>query len=374
MRCKFLEHGMAIKYSNIAIPCCVFKPDNNWISQNNIHEIDISEWHNSPQMAELRDILSGGVFPKSCDSCEKFEALGRGDSNRLSGEKNYADYSDSDITLEIRPGNTCNFACFTCWPEASSKIHQNYKDAGLLAADYESIKHNDFEFLRPIANRIKSVILLGGEPFYDKNCKRFLDWAKYNLASTMTIFTNGSFVDFDFIKKYSGKLKIVVSLDAIDSESEFIRNGSQWSIVCENYRKLRAIEKIELGVNITESIYNIHYLDKLVEFLLEEWPNYVAFGIAEEPENSINAVPPPFRQDIIDKFHAVIKKIMVTKIERHQKQNAVNSLKSIISRLENNDWDSKAFAKFVSFTKLMNNVKKVPSVPQFISDLCEYQC
>ena len=28
-----------------------------------------------------------------------------------------------DITLEIRPGNTCNFACQTCWPEASSRVH-----------------------------------------------------------------------------------------------------------------------------------------------------------------------------------------------------------------------------------------------------------
>ena len=134
-------------------------------------------------------MLAQGVWPKNCNFCKQQESQGRNDSVRLNGLSSYSNYSQDDITLEIRPGSVCNFACQTCWPAASTRVKSYYDQAKitivkkdlLTSVDVEE-KNNfeNFDFLNPIAHRLKSVVLLGGEPFYDKNCLNFLDWWNQN--------------------------------------------------------------------------------------------------------------------------------------------------------------------------------------------------
>ena len=372
MQCKFLEHGIALKYNNIALPCCSFRADTKWVTENNIYNINLENWHNTQQFIDLRAELATGKFPSPCATCKNVESLGRKDSIRLGGADSYRDYLSGDLTLEIRPGNTCNLSCFTCWPEASSQIQQQYKIAGLLDADFDTIKHDSFDYLIPIADRIKDVVLLGGEPFYDKNCKKFLHWARDNLKSNLTIFTNGSHIDFDFIENYNGKLCIVFSIDAVDSTSSYVRYGSDWDKISSNYIKTINLKKSNVSVNITESVYNINHIPELIKFLVKNWPDYVTFGVAEESRSSIDVIPLEFRKDIINDLHNSIKKIMVSKIERNQKINAVNSLRSMIIRLEKLPWNSDGYKKFKDFTLLMNKVKGVKNIPDFIKRLCEH--
>lgn len=373
MRCIFLEHGIALKYNNVALPCCSFKPSNKWIEDNNIMNIDLVDWHNKQQFVDLRQILQNNEFPEECNSCKNIESLGRKDSVRLSGYNSYKDYTANDLMLEIRPGNTCNLSCFTCWPEASSQIHQQYKLAGLLDENYESIKHDTFDYLLPVAHKIKDVVLLGGEPFYDKNCKKFLAWAKENLKSNLTIFTNGSNIDFDFIENYNGKLNIVFSIDAVGDVNSYVRYGSDWQEIYSSYKKLINEEKITVAVNITESVYNIYHMHILIDFFLDNYPSYMTFGLAEEPRSCIDVIPVEFRKEIISNLQQSIKKVMISKVERNQKINTVNSLRSMISRLEKLPWNKKNFETFKKFTLLMNNVKGAKFIPDFIRMICDYE-
>lgn len=58
-------------------------------------------------------MLENDQWPAACTVCEKIEGQNRFDSMRYNGNQAYANYADNDITLEIRPRNTCNFACQT---------------------------------------------------------------------------------------------------------------------------------------------------------------------------------------------------------------------------------------------------------------------
>ena len=132
MDCKFLEHGLAIGYNGVVKPCCDWSFDQDYAELNHHTQIDLSTWHQSIPIVNARQKLNNNQWPDSCRRCAKIEQQGRTDSTRGNAASAYKSYQGNDITLEIRPGSVCNFACQTCWPEASSRVAQFYDRAGLI--------------------------------------------------------------------------------------------------------------------------------------------------------------------------------------------------------------------------------------------------
>lgn len=375
MECKFIEHGLAFGYSKNIKPCCLFKTDSNWQKQNNLQVSDITNWHKSESVKSLKKDLSANIFPKQCATCEDVEKHGTYNSLRQDSLLSYNHYDKDDITLEIRPGITCNFSCQTCWPYASSRVKEHYKKANLLDFREQNHKVTDFEFLNPIAKRIKDVIILGGEPFYDKNCRNFFNYAGKNLTSTLTIFTNGSVVDFEFLKNYKGKIILVFSMDAIEKPSEYIRFGSNWNIVSKNFIKAQQYENVEVRVNITVSIYNIYYVSELLLYLYDFWSNTITFSYALEDHFKIKLMPKELRNNTIIKMNDLLKKIIGKKLDKNQKLNLVHNCKYILQSLQNDEWDSENFVKWQNFTHSMNKVKNIniKEYSDFLTNLLDYQ-
>jgi len=358
MKCQFLSHGFSLKYDKTIVPCCSFVPDNNWITNNQLKDNDLSTWHIKDEVKHLREQLANDIWPKECYKCQKLEDQGRGDSTRLNGESSYGNYTGDDITLEIRPGNTCNLACQTCWPEASSRVYQYYVAADIIPNKKISTSHTDFEILSSIKHRIKDVVVLGGEPFYDKNCLKFLSFAKNNLNANIIVFTNGNFIDYDFIENYNGKIKLVFSIDTIGKSSEYIRFGNNWEKVKENYLKCKTYSHVESCVNITISAYNVFYLKELISFVVNEWYQ-VTFGVVQEPHFQLKIIPIKFRKNIIESLKETVKILLSSNIEAMQKINAVNAIKNCIDILSNENYDEQNHKKFIEFVTKMDRVKGV---------------
>jgi organic radical activating enzyme len=369
MDCKFFKHGIALSYDHVLKPCCEWRYDDTWSKENHLKIIDIASWHQSSQIKKNVNLMNDNRWPDHCISCKNTEESGRFDSMRGNGNHAYQHYQDDDITLEIRPGSTCNFACQTCWPNASSRVAQYYHRAGLIdIKNINSQSLDNFDFLIPIKHRIKDVILLGGEPFYDKSCQRFLDWALDNLSSRITMFTNGSKIDFEFVKKYSKKLCIVVSLDAIEKPAEYIRFGTEWSVVFSNYKNLKKYQNVERRVNITTSIYNYYYLLDLIELLCQDWPNCVTFGQPRQDWLNEYSLPTSFRTAVIDRLSVAIEFLSRANIETGQKQNAINAIKSIINNLlDKKPWNPEATKKLKDFVQKMDQTKGVN-----LKDYCSF--
>lgn len=361
MQCKFLSNGLTITYDRIAKPCCEWKVNQDWREQNHYDSIDISTWHNSPQVQEKRIQLEQGIWPKNCISCQKVEQSGRTDSMRGNGNSAYWDYSAEDITLEIRPGNICNFACQTCWPEASSRVGSFLYKAGLIDKERKSIDvMQNFDFLLPVAHRIRNIVLLGGEPFYDPHSKKFLQWTvDNNIQAEQVIFTNGSMIDYDFLRSFPKKIILVFSLDATGKPAEYIRYGTEWERVIENYRNCLTLENVEVRVNITSSCYNLYYIVDLFEELKRIWPDLVTFGTANQPEFSIQAIPTNNRHLIIQRLIQAKELIQNLDIHQDQKSNAVVFLETKIHQLQNEEFDQQSHQKLISFIEKMDRVKNI---------------
>ena len=363
MDCKFLDHGLAIGYDGTVKPCCEWFYDQNYVTTNHCTEVDLINWRNSAPIADARKKLANNEWPDSCQRCAKIEKQGRGDSMRGNGASAYDSFQDDDITLEIRPGSVCNFACQTCWPAASSRVAQFHDRAGLI--DIKNVTSNaieNFDFLIPIVSKIKNIVLLGGEPFYDKNCLKFLEWATQHLSANIIMFTNGSAVDWNWVDNYSGMITMVFSIDAVGKPAEYIRFGTEWHVVENNFRRAMSHQKIHTRVNITTSVYNYYYILDVIEYLINKWPSVVSFGSPRESHLLESAVPPQHRAMIAERLHMAIDLLENAQIESGQKSNAINAIKHVINNLAALPWDQKDYHTLCGFVEKMDRVKKINSV------------
>ena len=226
----------------------------------------------------------------------------------------------------------------------------------------------NLDFLLPVRHRIKDVILLGGEPFYDKNCLRFLDWSSDNLTANITMFTNGSYVDWDWVDSYPGKITMVFSIDAVGRPAEYIRFGTVWEEVYANFVRAQQHPKIQLRVNITTSVYNYYYISDIIDLLVTDWPSVVTFGAPRLKYLLERSIPVDRRSNAIQKLEQSVEKIQNAAIESGQKANATNALNSIIHNLKTQSWDSAEYDKLCDFIKRMDRVKKI-NVADYCQDL-----
>jgi hypothetical protein len=381
MECKFLNHGLAIAYQETVRPCCIWQFDQTYKQTHQLDRVNLVTWHNNADVQKAKDLLKNNVWPKNCSFCEQSETQGRLDSMRLNAASSYANYNQDDITLEIRPGSVCNFACQTCWPAASSRVSDYYRQAGIKLESKEYVtsvdtdqrfNFNNFEFLQPVAHRIKSVVLLGGEPFYDKNCLAFLDWWHTNTNAELLVFTNGSKINFDLLDRAKNKITLVFSLDAVETPAEYIRFGTSWEKVYDNYRRCLQYDNVEVRVNITQSVYNYEYLDQLLDLFIDHWPDLVTFGMVYESHFNESVIPTKFRSQIVHKLENIKGKLKSADIESNQRHNAVNAVASTINNLTQIDFNQTNWEKFKEFVIKMDQVKGIdirkycPEVAQYI--------
>lgn len=363
MECKFITNGIAIGYDGIVKPCCIFNVDEQWKKTNNLNDIDLNNWHRTDSVIKIKNELDNDKFPTECSRCEINEIENRGDSMRLNSISAYSEYQEQDITMEIRPGSTCNFACQTCWPQASSKVRQYYKNANIPFKD-DNVKSINYDKLIPIIHRLKSIVILGGEPFYDKECKKFLNWLVTNkVSANITMFTNGSFIDKNFLTNYDGKITIVFSLDSFGKSAEYIRFGTEWETVLSNYKWLKSLPNVELRVNITTSPYNYVYLPELIRWLMKDWPSLVTFGVATTSkihfymdESSINEES---RNFLINEYELLIKELEKSSIHHYQIDNTCGVLRSIINNLKSKIYNQTNNRQLKEFINKMDSVKGI---------------
>lgn len=359
MNCKFLSNGLAIQYHNFVKPCCTWQADDQWIEDHNLDKVNLVTWHQHADLVAAREQMANNIWPKNCRDCELIESQGRQDSIRLNGESAYRQFNEDELTLEIRPGSVCNFACQTCWAPASTRVEQFYRQAGIINI-YSNITKNKFDnydFLLPIANKLKSIVVLGGEPFYDPACLQFLHWASKNTQAEITAFTNGSVVNIDLLQSFDRKFTLVFSLDAVGTPAEYIRFGTDWPKVWSNYQQVKLLPNVATRINITTSPYNYFYFSDVLDLVLDDWPEVISFGPTMEEHFSEHIVPIKLRAKIVGKLESTIDKLQQATIEVNQKANAVNSIQAIIKNLKELPYSPTLHSQFIEFVGKMDSVK-----------------
>jgi hypothetical protein len=232
-----------------------------------------------------------------------------------------------------------------------------HQQAGFIKSLPKNQEIADFDFLTGIAPRIRNVVLLGGEPFYDPACKNFLRWAQKNLQAQLTLFTNGSQIDWEFIDSYTGSMTIVFSLDAVGSPAEYIRFGTKWPVVENNYKKMLSRNGVETRVNVTTSIFNYLYLPALLQMLGQNRPKIITWGYASKPHFTAAAVAD--KSTIITSIDQALDLIPAMGLDTGQFHHANNALTGLKHNIQETPFQLEVSDKLRDFIRQMDRIKHI---------------
>ena len=251
-------------------------------------------FHNIPQKLEARTKMLNGEWPgRGCEHCKSTEdAGGHSDRmNHLNMQGVYAppeleqDLNTIDVTptqLEIYFSNTCNLKCIYCNSLFSSTIDNENRIHGEFLhgpkekfgenvyipgktevhSDMEVLNIKLFEWLEENIQSLRKIIILGGEPFLQKETEKLIKFleVKKNSQLDLVIFSNLT-VDTIKVQTYLKRLwqlveknkinnlQVIGSLDCWGPQAEYVRNGLDLKKYCSNFEFMLNHTKITLGVN-----------------------------------------------------------------------------------------------------------------------------
>ena len=172
--------------------CCVV-PTKHYIKKENgedfhIHKDSIHDIYQSKYVKNIRQQMLKGEWPEDCGYCRSQEAQ-QGESPRIRYNKRWLteDLHKTEptlpISLEPRPGTTCNLKCNTCWSMSSSKVYSERKAAlegelpdflkriwsyEVRAAETADLNWSDREIylanVRACMDNLHRLYFTGGEP------------------------------------------------------------------------------------------------------------------------------------------------------------------------------------------------------------------
>ena len=263
-----------------AYPCCHAEMGVGQVGNcrtNTLEEI----WQDQP-MAELRQAMLTETPHAACTRCYEQEQSGFF-SGRRSANKHHGHHvkkleeNPFEMTYwDIRFSNLCNLKCRSCGHIFSS---QWYQDQAKLAGpewkarntvlNYAGRTETDmWEQLEPHLDYVEQIYFAGGEPLLMEEHYRILDELVKRKRFDVRLIYNTNFTHtdlkgrsvFEYWRQFDS-VAVGASLDDMGARAEYIRKGTDWSVVEQNRRDMLIIcPNVDFYISPTLSIMNAHHL------------------------------------------------------------------------------------------------------------------
>ena len=299
------------------LSCC--SADDN-LPLGNITNIPYDDIPNLDTFKKLRKQFLNNERPAHCKSCWDKENTGDA-SFRMQVTKKYAHHknlileTDSNGHLEnfkmryadFRDNNLCNLKCRMCSGKFSSAIAQEdfniWGDRRYIElSNIKDNKNTILDFLDKNIEYIETIYFAGGEPLLLDSHYKILDLLlkrnknceiNYNTNLTTLKFKNINVLDY-----WEGlpNVRIGASIDLTGDRAAYVRHGTIYKDLIDNYLQIRKYVKFELTSIL--SLYNIFDLPKLQKEWIELGVaiDHVTFTNLYTPESmSIQVLPKHFK-------------------------------------------------------------------------------
>jgi len=266
------------------LPCC---HADHQFPLGNVTEQDINSIIRSPAADQLRKNLYEGQRSKECKRCYDQEDAGL-ISNRMRHNQRWIEIkkdnclSDGTIIdwrpvyLDIRLNNICNLKCRMCSGYFSSAIAQEEVELFGSKSSVESSlnsqqRKKNLEKIIEYLPTAEKIYFAGGEPLLSLEHYEILDALVackntnleviYNTNFTTLTYKNRSVLEL--WKKFSN-VTLGASLDAQGGVAEYVRHGTKWCEIEQNFSLLRAIcPHVNFQVTSTVGLLNVSSLISL---------------------------------------------------------------------------------------------------------------
>ena len=304
---------------------------------------NFNNFHNTEKKIQERQAMLNGQWPvDSCSYCRNIEESG-GFSDRMlhldiPGQVPVELNIDPTATvvtptiLEVFFKNTCNLSCLYCIPDLSSKINQEnqkfgeFKKNGVILSTYSPSTSVDlliekfWQWMQENSVNLKRFTILGGEPFYQQEFDRCLQYFESTMHPNLEICiaTNLS-MSQDRLAKYLDQFKVLIakkqikridltcSIDCFGPEQEFVRYGLNLDQWIKNFEFLLQKKWLTININQTISLLTIKTMPELIE-KLNQWKKIRPVGhyfsaVAPQPSYlMVDVLGPEVFADDFDKI------------------------------------------------------------------------
>lgn len=321
--------------------CCIM-PDN--LSGGNIKELSPIEWFQGPNANKIRSAVLGNQPVDQCAKCYYNEKIGY-ESGRI--RDNYKSFifpdSQFDRSFNQNPwidefnfskenngkthfvpteytislGNECNLACKMCQPSWSSRIADQYQSWGILSNNL-NVRNNWTDnpaswstFLKTLDDslNISRLILLGGETTINKKFHELVEFLidKNRTDITLHFITNATIYSqplVDKLKKFKS-LYVEFSIESIESNNHYIRQGSNTTQVISNILKIKSELKNNANFTISSApqALTVNTYDKLILWALDQNIPIQGHIVTNPKFLNITVLPINFRKKLVSKFY-----------------------------------------------------------------------
>lgn len=348
---------LGTKPDGVARVCC-FAPqlelkDGDQLIQ--FPESSIEAAWNGESMRKIRMKMLQGEKLSECSKCWKQES-----SNSLSkrvrenekylsatlpkiryASENGGAINESPQYFDLRLGNRCNLKCRTCNPIFSGSWSTELKSQNLQSFDKDTknqlsfmlersermspwYKDSFFSELKEIAADLKEVYISGGEPMLIPELEEFVSFCvDQGFASNIEVRLNSNItvIKKSLLDKLScfKRVDFGASIDAFGQKNDWIRNPSRWPQLIKNLTMLYDFgeknRNFVLSTNITVSIYNVLYIDQLIECLRKDYGSLpFTFDYVEDPKYmSLSLMSEPIKSMAIDRLKNIPREILSQK-------------------------------------------------------------
>jgi organic radical activating enzyme len=362
-----------------------------WKKDISIMENSVEDLMNNDYFKKLRLDMLNGVKNKNCSDCYNLEER-TGHSYRQDFNQNYDEHFDKVletnedgsldnfemIYLDFRFSNLCNFKCRSCRPEWSStwakeaKSNQNhpYRDWDGYIPRHNLTEEQFIDKFRNTLKTVKRIYFAGGEPLAAKEHYWILNYliennntdliVEYNTNLSMLKNNKLKLSVIDYWKKFSSVI-IRVSLDGSGERAEYIRSGTDWKLIEENFKYVKEnLPKVNLGISSVFQLTNaLHipdfYQDWIDKGLLDEEGLHNTFLISlTGPEQlSSHILPKNVKFLVREKWNRFI--------DRNLKEEHVNFKRYIndcLDYMDSEDLYKSKKRQFEKFTWYMDKIRK----------------
>ena len=309
-----------------AYPCCHAEMGVGQVGNcrsNTLEEI----WQDQP-MQDLRQAMLTETPHAACTRCYEQEKSGFF-SGRRSANKHHGHHikkleeNPFEMTYwDIRFSNLCNLKCRSCGHIFSS---QWYQDQAKLAGPEWKARNTVLNYagrtetdmwsqLEPHLDYVEQIYFAGGEPLLMEEHYRILDELVRRERFDVRLIYNTNFTHtdlkgrsvFEYWKQFDS-VAVGASLDDMGARAEYIRKGTDWSVVAQNRRDMLAIcPNVDFYISPTLSIMNAHHLPDFHRAWVEQGlirAQDLNVNILQDPAHyRIDIAPAGYKQQLREKF------------------------------------------------------------------------
>lgn len=288
--CKAPFRSSVINTDGTLLPCCEYMTHK---SNDTVYRLDsrdnstFKEWWGKGLDPLRQKMLKGEVDPgcRYCISKEKNPGLGHHRivmNNRINDDyqKIKNDYNagkkEYPPVVELRIGNFCNLKCIMCGPYASSSLEAEYKmnkekfdSLGIHSSasngDWYKHGHNKDTVLDVVANA-REINFGGGEPFISPMIIEILE--AIDSKTPLQFNTNMTKINdkvLNALEKFDS-VHIGASIDGVGKHNNYLRYGSDWSIVEDNFKKFQSMPNVRLSIGYILQHSSVYTLQNVIEF------------------------------------------------------------------------------------------------------------